>query len=72
MSNIIQAFINIVNNHQTNIENITHGNNRINNMGKGLEIYVKNMFANTTKERNTQKRLELLEQTFSYNTLAKK
>jgi len=38
MSNILKAFINIVNNHQSNIENMTHGNNRANNMGDGLKF----------------------------------
>jgi len=40
MSNILKAFINIVNNHQSHIENMTHGNNRANNMDEGLESYI--------------------------------
>ncbi|HIP52225.1 MAG TPA: NgoPII family restriction endonuclease [Campylobacterales bacterium] len=43
MSNIIKAFINIVNNYQVNIEEFTQGNNRANNMGEGLETYIKDM-----------------------------
>ena len=66
MSNILKAFINIVNNHQSNIENITHGNNRANNMGEGLESYIKDVFANTLNENNPQKKLEILSDTFSY------
>ncbi|MCK5855550.1 MAG: NgoPII family restriction endonuclease, partial [Sulfurovaceae bacterium] len=65
MSNIIKAFINIVNNHQVNIENLTQGNNRANNMGEGLESYIKDAFANTITETNEQKRLERLEQIYS-------
>ena len=54
MSNIIQAFINIVNNHQ------------VNNMGEGLESYIKDVFANTTNETNEQKKLEIFEEIYSY------
>lgn len=39
MSNILKAFINIVNNHQVTIPNMTQGNNRANNMGEGLDLY---------------------------------
>ena len=66
MSNILKAFINIVNNHQSNIENMTHGNNRANNMGEGLESYIKDVFANTLNENNPQKKLEILSDIFSY------
>ncbi len=41
MSNILRAFINIIENYQTDIVNITNGNNRANNMGEGLENYIK-------------------------------
>ncbi len=47
MANILQAFINIVNNYQVNISNVTDGNNRSNNMGEGLEAYIRDIFANT-------------------------
>ena len=50
MSNILKAFLNIVNNYQINITNVTQGNNRANNMGEGLETYIKDIFANTTNE----------------------
>jgi len=66
MSNILKAFINIVNNHQSNIENITHGNNRANNMGEGLESYIKDVFANTLNVDNSQQKLEILSDTFLY------
>ncbi len=38
MSNTLIAFINIVNNYQYNIQTITSGNNRANNMGKRKKI----------------------------------
>jgi len=50
MSNILKAFLNIVNNYQINITNVTQGNNRANNMGEGLETYIKDIFANTINE----------------------
>ena len=66
MSNIIKAFINIVNNYQVNITNVTQGNNRANNMGEGLETYIKDIFANTTNETNEQLKLEKLSRIYSY------
>ncbi len=66
MSNIIKAFINIINNYEVNIQNITGGNNRANSMGEGLESYIKDIFANTTNETNEQKKLEILEKVYSF------
>lgn len=66
MSNIIKAFINIVNNYHVSIKNVTQGNNRANNMGEGLETYIKDAFANTSNETDEQKKLERLEQIYSY------
>ena len=66
MSNILKAFINIVNTYQVNISNVTQGNNRANNMGEGLETYIKNIFASTTNETDEQIRLEKLAVTYSY------
>ncbi|MCK5678602.1 MAG: NgoPII family restriction endonuclease [Flavobacteriaceae bacterium] len=66
MSNIIKAFINIVNNSKVNIDNMTKGNNRANNMGEGLETYIKDIFAGTTNEADAQIRLEKLEKIYSY------
>ena len=66
MSNLLKAFINIIDNYQIDIENITNGNNRANNMGEGLETYIKNIFANTTNETDEQKKLKELSKTYSY------
>jgi len=66
MSNIIKAFINITHDYQINIETLTHGNNRANNMGEGLEAYIKDMFAGTSHEVNEQKKLEIFEKLYSY------
>ena len=66
MSNILKAFINIVNNYQINITNITQDNNRANNMGEGLETYIKDAFSNTTNKDNKQIKLEKLAEIYSY------
>jgi hypothetical protein len=66
MANILQAFVNIVNNYQINIANVIQGNNRANNMGEGLETYIKDIFANTINEPNEQTKLEKLAITYSY------
>ncbi len=66
MSNILKAFINITHDYQVNIETLTHGNNRANNMGEGLEAYIKDMFADTSHETNEQKKLEIFEKLYFY------
>ncbi len=66
MSNILKAFINITNDYEVNIQTLTHGNNRANNMGEGLESYIKNMFAGTSHESNEQKKLQIFEELYSY------
>lgn len=66
MSNILKAFINIINNYHVNIEKVTNGNNRANNMGEGLETYIKNAFANTFDSSNEQNILDTYSETFSY------
>ncbi len=66
MSNIIQAFINIVRTHSRRIDHIQDGNNRANNMGEGLEVFIKKMFAGIDAEEHEAHYLEKLSQTFSY------
>jgi hypothetical protein len=67
MSNILKAFINIVNNYQVNVQNIANGNNRANNMGEGLETYIKDAFASTFQEDNEQNKLNNFSQVYSYS-----
>lgn len=66
MSNTLKAFMNIVTNYRANIQNITDGNNRMNNMGEGLEAYIKNIFADTINEIDETKKLEKISKIFSY------
>jgi len=67
VSNILRAFINIVNNYQANVSTLTNGNNRANNMGDGLEEFVKDIFAGTINETNEQNRLAAFSQIYSYS-----
>lgn len=67
MSNILKAFINTVNSYQTNVSTLTSGNNRANNMGAGLEEFIKDIFAGTINESNEQTRLTTFSQTYSYS-----
>ena len=67
MSNILKAFINIVNNYQTTVASVTTGNNRANNMGEGLEEYIKDAFADTMNEANEQIRLQKFLQIYAYS-----
>ena len=66
MSNIIQAFINIANSYQQNITSVTTRNNRANNMGEGLEHYIKDMFASTHNIKDESLKLEKLSEVYSY------
>lgn len=66
MSNIIKAFINIANNPIVELVDYYSGRNRINNIGKALEVYVQDAFAGTIKETDIQERLKTLEKIYSY------
>jgi hypothetical protein len=66
MSNILQAFVNIVNNYQFSISTLTQGNNRANSMGEGLERFIQDAFANTFNKTNEVKRLKTFSKIFSY------
>ena len=67
MSNILKAFINTINSYQSNVSTLTNGNNRANNMGAGLEEFIKDIFAGTINETNEQNRLATFSQTYSYS-----
>ena len=67
MANPLTAFLTIVNNYQMNVQQITHGNNRANNMGEGLEGFIKDAFANTFNETDEQTKLETFSSVYSYS-----
>jgi len=66
LSNILKAFINITQNPITSLVDFYQGRNRINNSGKALENYIQDVFANTLNEEDPNKRLQKLEEVFSY------
>jgi len=66
MSNILKAFINIVQNPIINLVEYYQGRNRINNSGKALENFVQDAFAGTINEDDENQRLQKLEEIFSY------
>lgn len=67
MSNVLTAFRTIVNNYQMDIKQVSNGSNRANNMGDGLEEYIKNAFAGTINETDEQSKLEKFSQIYSYS-----
>ena len=66
MSNIIKAFINIVNNPVVELVDYYSGRNRMNNTGKALETFVQDAFAGTIDESDRNRRLGKLEEIYSY------
>lgn len=66
MSNILRACYTISELLELEISQYDAGKNRINDVGKGLEIFVQNIFADTFQENNEQKRLKKLSQIYSY------
>lgn len=63
--NIINAIINLVNKPVTELQEHYSDRNRANSMGNALEEYIKDLFANTFNDEETE-RLEKIQETFSY------
>lgn len=66
MSNIINAIINLVTDPKVKLREYSSGHNRANDMGKGLEEYIKDLFAGTVNETNERSRALTLSKVFSY------
>ena len=66
MSNILVAFKNIIQNPILDLQTTYKGSNRINNMGDGLETYIKDAFCNAMHELDSAQKNILYSQTFSY------
>ena len=66
MTNILEAINNIINQSQFNVTNLFSGKNRINNVGEGLENFIKNAFANTFTEENEMLRLQNFSEIYSW------
>ena len=65
MKNIIDAVITLVKRNEFTLTDAQGGNNRINIRGDALELYVKNLFADTFNDSETD-RLEKWSEIFSY------
>ena len=66
MSTILDAIYNISQQDDLNIKEVTFGNNRANNMGEGLESFVKDAFTNTFNEPDKNKRNLEYNKVFSF------
>lgn len=66
MSNLLKAITNLVNNPVVEITDYYSGRNRANSVGSALEVYIKDIFANTVSETNEQNCLTKYEEVFSY------
>lgn len=66
MKNILDAIINISNLAKLEVDKLTFGNNRINNVGDGLEVFIKNAFSNSFSTIDENEKLENYANTFSY------
>ena len=65
MKNIIDAIVTLVRRNEFNLLHSHVGNNRANHMGEALELYVKNLFADSF-DCSEGERLEKWAETFSY------
>jgi hypothetical protein len=66
MINILDAIFNISQRDELEIKDITFGNNRANNMGEGLEAFIKDSFADMFDEPDKNKRNLKYKEVFSF------
>lgn len=66
MTNILDAIFNISQREELEIKDITFGNNRANNMGEGLEAFIKDSFTNMFDESDKNKRNIKYKEVFSF------
>lgn len=66
MINILDAIYNIAQRDELEIKDITFGNNRANNMGEGLEAFIKDSFADMFDEPNKNIRNLKYKEVFSF------
>jgi hypothetical protein len=66
MTNLLKAILNISKQGDLSIANITEGNNRVNNMGEGLEVFVKDAFSCSFNEEDREKKKQKYREVFSY------
>ncbi len=66
MTNILRAIHTIVSNDIPDVIDFYRSKNKINAVGDALELFIKDIFANTLRETNQLKKQEAYEQIFSY------
>ncbi len=66
MSNLLEAIYTIATNQIPDIVEYYRSKNTINAAGDALELFVKDIFANTITETDEAKKAEVYEQVFSY------
>lgn len=64
--NILTAFGNIVDKKEAFVEDSYMGSNRINNVGEGLEVFIKDVFANIDPHLSEQEKLLKYQEVFSF------
>jgi len=64
--NILTAFGNIVDKKEAFVEDSYMGSNRINNVGEGLEVFIKDIFANVDSQLPEREKLLKYEEVFSF------
>ncbi|MGI6475652.1 MAG: NgoPII family restriction endonuclease [Candidatus Dojkabacteria bacterium] len=64
--NILTAFCNIVDKKEAFVEDSYMGSNRINNVGEGLEVFIKDVFANIDAHLSEQEKLLKYQEVFSF------
>jgi len=65
-TNILVAIKNIVQNPVTNLVSFYNSHNRINNVGEALEIYIKDVFANSVNVPSLEEKNRIYSEVFSY------
>ena len=66
MANILQAIHTIVSNDIPDVVDFYRSNNKINAVGDALELFIKDIFANTLNEIDEVRKQEVYERVFSY------
>ena len=66
MTNILEAIVNIAELPILNVDQITFGNNRVTNVGEGLEFFVKDAFSNNFTTNDKAEKIVKYAETFSY------
>ena len=64
MANLLQAIHVAINNHIVDVASFYRSKNRINAVGDALELFIKDIFANTLNETNETKKMILMNKYF--------